>query len=43
LVLSTIFIGLRVIDDARITLTKDDIGQAWLKLDEIIRDQSNIA
>ncbi len=43
LVLSTIFIGLRVIDDVRITLTKDDIGQAWLKLDEIIRNQSDIA
>jgi len=43
LVLSTIFIGLRVIHDARITLTKDDIGQAWLKLDEIIRIQSDIA
>jgi len=43
LVLSTIFIGLRVIHDARITLTSDDIGQAWLKLDEIIRIQSDIA
>lgn len=43
LVLSTIFIGLRVIHDARITLTKDNIGQAWLKLDEIIRIQSDIA
>jgi hypothetical protein len=43
LVLSTIFIGLRAIDDARITLTKDDIGQAWLKLDEIIHNQSDIA
>jgi len=43
LVLSTIFLGLRVIDDARITLTKDDIGQAWLKLDEIIQTQCEIA
>jgi hypothetical protein len=42
-VLSTIFIGLRVIDDERTTLTKDDIAQAWLKLDEIIQNQSNIA
>ena len=43
LVLSTIFIGLRVVDDARTTLTKEDIGQAWLKLDEIIQNQSDIA
>jgi len=43
LVLSTIFIGLRVIDDARITLTENDIVQAWLKLDEIIQIQSDIA
>ena len=36
-VLSTIFIGLQVIDDARITLRWVDIFAAWQSLDDIIQ------
>lgn len=42
LVLSTIFIGLRVIHNPRMTLTAADINRAWLKLDEILQNHAQI-
>jgi len=38
-VLSTIFLGLRVIHDARTTLQAQDIAHAWQRLDAIIQSQ----
>lgn len=43
LVLSTIFLGLKVINDARVSLTTDDIALAWATLDEIIQNLCEIA
>ncbi len=36
-VLSTIFIGLKMIEDKRTTLTANDLNTAWHVLDEIIQ------
>jgi len=38
LVLSTIFVGLQVICDTRVTLEAEHLKQAWEKLSEIIQD-----
>ena len=42
-VLSTIFIGLRVIHDAYTTLQAQDIAQAWQRLQDIIQSQCEFA
>ncbi len=42
-VLSTIFLGLRVIPDARTTLQAQDIAQAWQRLNAIILNQCDLA
>ena len=42
-VLSTIFLGLRVIPDARTTLQAQDITQAWQRLNDIILNQCDLA
>ena len=39
-VLSTIFIGLKIIDDSRVTLTEHDLIVAWRQLHDILQSQA---
>ena len=43
LVLSTIFLGLKVINDTQVSLVANDIDYAWAMLDEIIENLCEIA